>query len=212
MKKKISFSGILAVLLLFILQVTGILPTTEKNAPQQHTQHSNGIAPSVLSIEKVNLDDPPRLKKIAVENIRNVDGDTFAFYIHNKEFKLRLLMVDTPESVKPDLPIQPFGKEASSFTKNKLKNEDVSIVFDKGQVKDKYGRYLAYVYTGDEMLQIALLKAGLGIVRYVNVGGDSYVDELMKAQNFAQQKSLGVWHEKNYISKKNNGYYQYNVR
>ncbi|MDT2740412.1 MULTISPECIES: thermonuclease family protein [Enterococcus] len=212
MKKKISLGSILIVLLLFFLQVTGILPNTEKKQSQADVPHNTTTTTKHVAIEAVDLDNPPRLEKITVLRIRNVDGDTFAFYVHDKEYKLRLLMVDTPESVKPNLAVQPFGKEASAFTKDKLANGDISIVFDKGEIKDSYGRYLAYVYVKDEMLQTALLKAGLGIVRYVNAGGDSYVNELLAAQKSAQSMQLGVWQEKNYVVKKSNGYYQYNER
>lgn len=208
MKKKISFGGILTVLVVVILQVTGILPFDHELTSQetQTTVTSN----QQLSLENVDLNNPPRFKKIAVNNIRNVDGDTFAFYFHQKEYKLRLLMVDTPESVKPGMKVQPFGKEASDFSKEMLKKGNVSLVFDKGSIKDSYGRYLAYVYIGDEMLQTALLKAGLGIVRYVNAGGDSYVSKLMTAQELAQKNKRGVWQKENYVVKKKNGYYQYN--
>ncbi|EOT43512.1 MULTISPECIES: thermonuclease family protein [Enterococcus] len=210
MKKKISVGGILTVLLLIVLQFTGILPR-QGDQLQKEAQQTTATT-AAQPIENVDLNDPPRFKKIAVTDIRNVDGDTFAFYSNQKEYKLRLLIVDTPESVKPGMNVQPFGKEASAFTKKMLKKEAISIVFDKGAVRDNYGRYLAYVYVGDEMLQTALLKEGLGIVRYVNTGGDSYIDELITAQAVAQKAKRGVWQEENYVVKKKNGFYQYNEK
>lgn len=57
---------------------------------------------------------------------RVVDGDTLvAKNDNNKELKVRLIGVDTPETVKPDTPVQAYGKEASDYTKAQLTNKDV---------------------------------------------------------------------------------------
>lgn len=161
-------------------------------------------------IADIDLTDPPRFEKIVVEDIKSVDGDTFAFRSRGKTFKLRLLMVDTPESVKVDTPVMPFGKEASEYTAKQLEKKTVSLVFDKGAVKDKYNRYLAYVYVGEDLLQNLLLENGLGIVRYVNSGGDSYLKELLAAQQIAKEQKIGVWSLKDYVYETETSYFRYN--
>lgn len=174
------------------------------------TYDSSKITENQQAIEEIDLTDPPRFEQLVVSSIRSVDGDTFAFSIGEKEYKLRLLMVDTPESVKKDTPVQPYGKEASDFTKQQLANHQVSLVFDNGDIVDNYGRLLAYVYVDGDSLQELLLENGLGIVRYVNEGGDSYLDELLSAQAMAQENQLGVWKDESYVIQMKNGYYRYN--
>ncbi|SUM72075.1 thermonuclease [Staphylococcus saccharolyticus] len=51
---------------------------------------------------------------------RVVDGDTFVAQRNNKDIKVRLIGIDTPETVKPNTPVQPYGKEASNYTKKHL--------------------------------------------------------------------------------------------
>ena len=77
-----------------------------------------------------------------------VDGDTFDVADDaGTKYRVRLIGADTPETVKPNTPIQPYGPEASEFTKRKIaeaKNR-VRLAFD-GDELDKYGRNLAMVY------------------------------------------------------------------
>lgn len=203
MRKKVT--SFLTVLIVAIVGVWQWLDTSDQTA----TTNQEQIVEKQRSVEEVDLTDPPRFEKIAVSSLRSVDGDTFAFYT-DKEYKLRLLMVDTPESVKKGMSVQPFGKEASEFTKEQLAKGNVSLVFDEGDVADNYGRLLAYVYVGENSLQEELLKEGLGIVRYVNKGGDSFVDQLLTAQEVAQKEKIGVWSQENYVTQMKNGYYRYN--
>ena len=58
---------------------------------------------------------------------------------------VRLIGVDTPETVKPDTPVQCFGERASHFTKRRLTGRRVRLVFGVER-RDIYGRLLAYVY------------------------------------------------------------------
>lgn len=219
MKKKSTTLGSILVLAL-IVAVYLFIPSSNTNEPAKNTQtqsqvevlEETKVQQSTIKhqIADVDLADPPRFEKIAVDDIRSVDGDTFAFRSRGKNFKLRLLMVDTPESVKEDTPVMPFGKEASEFTAAQLEKGQVSLVFDKGSVKDKYDRYLAYVYVGDDLLQNLLLENGLGIVRYVDAGGDSYLQELLTAQKIAEDQKIGVWSRKDYVYKTKTSYYRFN--
>ncbi len=90
---------------------------------------------------------------------RVVDGDTLLMQDHKR---LRLMGVDTPETVKEDTPVQPWGPEATQFTREFVGdgNSDVRLQFDRERT-DRFGRYLAYVWVGDRMLNEELLRAGL---------------------------------------------------
>lgn len=85
----------------------------------------------------------PEPTKALVSNV--VDGDTIDVAIDGKKTRVRLLWVDTPETVHPRKPVEKFGKEASDFTKNTLTNHIVWLTFDHEPV-DHYGRRLAYIW------------------------------------------------------------------
>ncbi len=72
-----------------------------------------------------------------------MDGDTFIANQNGKEIKVRLIGVDTPETVKPNTPVQPFGKKTPNYSKKTLTNQD-HLEYDK-EKQDRYGRTLAYV-------------------------------------------------------------------
>ncbi len=74
--------------------------------------------------------------------------------------RVRYIGVDTPESVKPDTPVQCYGKEAAAANKRLLDQKFVTIVFDEEHY-DRYGRTLGYVYLDKkQMVNAALLRDG----------------------------------------------------
>src|SRR4051812_3461469 len=75
----------------------------------------------------------------AFKVLRTIDGDTIEVEQDGKAVKVRLIGVDTPETVHPSKPVEAFGKEASKFTANLLKGESVYLEFNKDKT-DKYGR------------------------------------------------------------------------
>ena len=86
-----------------------------------------------------------------------VDGDTLvANNSQHEQIKVRLIGVDTPETVKPNTPVQPYGKEASDFSKEHLTDKDVFLEYDK-EKEDRYGRTLAYVWLDKETMFNELL-------------------------------------------------------
>ena len=90
---------------------------------------------------------------------RVVDGDTII--LSNGE-KVRLIGVDTPETVRPNTPVEYYGKEASAFTKKMVEGQPVKLEYDLQQ-RDKYGRLLAYVYLMDgTFLNAEIIKQGYG--------------------------------------------------
>lgn len=124
--------------------------------------------------------------------VRCVDGDTFAY----GDRKIRLLAVDTPESVKPNHPVEPYGEEASEYTCQLLKNADnIEFKKDKGNEVDKYGRDLAWVYLDGELLQKLLIENGYAEIKYVQKStvDKSILKELEKAQEKAKTEKIRIW-------------------
>lgn len=88
-----------------------------------------------------------------VEVTRVVDGDTIEVRLGGRSEDVRLIGVDTPETVKPDTPVQCFGERASHFTKRQLTGRRVRLVFGVER-RDVYGRLLAYVYLANSTLPV----------------------------------------------------------
>lgn len=106
-----------------------------------------------IKLKAVNL--------VKVKVLRVVDGDTFKCMIDGKEQTVRLIGVDTPESVNPKEEKNTVeGKIASEYTKRYLENRDVELEYDI-QKADKYGRILAYVWNGDTLFNFKLIRDGI---------------------------------------------------
>lgn len=95
-----------------------------------------------------------------VRVVRVIDGDTFVASIDGERKKVRILSIDTPESVKRNTPVECYALKASHFTKQRLSGETVKLVFDVDR-KDKYGRVLAYVELNGQDFGERLIKRGL---------------------------------------------------
>jgi micrococcal nuclease len=77
--------------------------------------------------------------------LRVVDGDTIRVRVEGHTERVRYIGVDTPESVKPGMPVQCFAKRASAANAALVAGRSVRLVSDVEQ-RDRYGRLLAYVY------------------------------------------------------------------
>ncbi len=88
--------------------------------------------------------------------LRVVDGDTL---LMEGNFRVRLLGVDTPETKHPTLGVQPLGPEAAEFARRFVDGQPVTLRFDRER-RDRYHRWLAYVYRDDRCLNEELIRAG----------------------------------------------------
>ncbi|HAR6087022.1 TPA: thermonuclease family protein [Staphylococcus pseudintermedius] len=154
------------------------------------------IAIVVLIFQYINGDGPFKKSSTDVRGEsylvkRVIDGDTIIIDKDGQDERVRLIGVDTPETVKPNTPVQPYGKAASNFTKKHLTNQRVRLEYDR-EPKDKYGRTLAYVWLGDEMFNVKLAKEGLARVKFYPPN-DKYRILIEQAQKEAQKKQLNIW-------------------
>ena len=130
-----------------------------------------------------------------------VDGDTARFILNKEEIKVRFIGIDTPESVKPNTEVEPYGKEASNYTCKKLKNAK-KIVLEYEEKKDKidrYGRYLAYVFVDDKLLEELIVKNGYANLKYIN-SNYKYYDELIKAEEIAKKNKKNIYSDDEYVN------------
>ncbi len=127
-------------------------------------------------------------------SLRVIDGDTVDVLFGTGRERVRLLGIDTPESVDPRHAVECFGKEASERTSQLLRRGTrVRLVRDV-EARDKYGRLLAHVYRLDDDSHINLTLVQEGYARILTIppnGAD--VAELTAAANEARAAKRGLW-------------------
>ncbi|GAB4079947.1 hypothetical protein GCU67_00835 [Modestobacter muralis] len=121
-----------------------------------------------------------------------VDGDTIDVLYKGEVDRVRLLNVNTPETVDPDKPVECMGPEASDYLKSRLPaGTEVRLERDK-ETKDGYGRYLAAVFLGDELVNAEIARQGLGVAMSV-APNTKYLAPVQQAQVEAQQAGRGLY-------------------
>lgn len=132
-------------------------------------------------------------KEIKVTLNKCVDGDTAYFNHQDKIMKVRFLAIDTPETKHPTKQVENYGSEASSYTCKRLTTANSIILkSDSNASKDKYGRYLFWVFTDGDLLQEQLVNKGYAKVAYL-YDEYLYTDLLLEGQAKAQNQKLGIW-------------------
>lgn len=123
-----------------------------------------------------------------------VDGDTIDVLMDGKTERVRLLGINTPESVDPRRPVECFGREASAKAKEWLDGRSVRLEYDESQDRrDKYGRLLAYVYRDDGFFyNLEIIKAGYAY-EYTYFLPYEFQAEFKAAQKDAETKERGLW-------------------
>ena len=126
--------------------------------------------------------------------VRAVDGDTIDVRIRGTTERVRLIGIDTPETKKPNTPVQCYGPEASAFTEQALPpGESVVLVRDR-EARDDYGRLLAYVYRATDGLFVNLDLATRGLARPLTIApNDAHAAEFVAAARAAEAADLGLW-------------------
>lgn len=125
-----------------------------------------------------------------------VDGDTFRVSINGKEETVRLIGMNTPESVDPRKPVECFGLQASNKAKNLLAGKKVSLEADPTQgERDKYSRLLRYAYleTGTSFNKL-MISEGYAY-EYTYGTPYKYQKEYKQAQAEAKAAKRGLWAE-----------------
>lgn len=135
-----------------------------------------------------------------------VDGDTIKILVGKEEKTVRMLAIDTPESVHPTKGVEYYGKEASNYTCETVKNaKKIEIEYDNNSDKtDKYDRLLVWIFVDGKLLQKDLVEKGYAKVAYL-YDDYKYTKELENAQELTSAKEIGIWNEeeKNKYEKNN---------
>lgn len=135
---------------------------------------------------------------------RVVDGDTIEVQITGRTEgpgageasvgsiqKVRMIGIDTPESVRPGTPVECFGREASAAAKALLEGQEVHLVKDVEET-DRYDRLLRYVYLGEEMANARLIANGYATA-YTYPPNVRWSEMFVQLEREARQANRGLW-------------------
>ncbi|MBI1349685.1 MAG: nuclease [Actinomycetales bacterium] len=156
-----------------------------------------GSAPAAPSVAADLVPQGPVVEHVPVDRV--VDGDTVRVLLDGRSVSVRMIGINSPESVKPGSAVECYGPEASDFAKSLLTGMTVTLEFDDSQGRtDRYDRTLAYVWRElpDGTLRLFNLEsiAG-GFAEERQYGSRAYAWRLVFAdeQRRARQDARGLW-------------------
>ncbi|MEI7620273.1 MAG: thermonuclease family protein [Candidatus Falkowbacteria bacterium] len=129
------------------------------------------------------------------EVVKVVDGDTITVIVDGKKIGIRMIGLDTPETVDPRKKVQCFGREASDKSKELLSGKKVRLESDDTQGdKDKYDRLLRYVFLEDGTLfNKWMIENGFGFEYTYDSNPYKYQFDFQAAENLARENNRGLW-------------------
>ncbi|MCB1188459.1 thermonuclease family protein [bacterium] len=130
------------------------------------------------------------------EIARVVDGDTIKVLIEGKAVSVRIIGLDTPETVHPAKPVEYFGREATQRARELLDGHSVYLLPDQGDElqKDRYGRLLAHVWRDDGLLfAFEMIVDGYAFDYPKYPFREDYMELYAEAEEYARDNGLGLW-------------------
>lgn len=126
--------------------------------------------------------------------VRVVDGDTVVLSFDGRDERVRLIGIDTPESVDPNRPVECLGPEASAFTKSLLPDGTKVIVERDVEARDDYGRLLGYITRLDDGMFVNLEIVRRGFAQPLTIPPNvAYSKDFVAAASHARDDNLGLW-------------------
>ncbi len=126
--------------------------------------------------------------------LRVIDGDTIDVTIGGRRERVRLIGIDTPETKKPNTPVQCYGPEATAFTTSLLP-VGTELHLERDVVaRDDYGRMLAYVYNAGDGSFANMAIIQMGFARPLTIAPNSaHAGEFAEAARAADAADIGLW-------------------
>ena len=167
-------------------------------APNQSASPINTPSLAIATVPPVVVSNSTNstipVSAIKVKVLRVVDGDTIHVLLNNKDVTIRMIGIDTPETVDPRKPVQCFGKEASNHARQLLDGTTVYLEQDTSQGDyDKYNRLLSYIWMADGRLFNQVMIAEGYAFEYTYNLPYNYQTQFKSAQRNAQNQQIGLW-------------------
>ena len=172
--------------------------STNSSVTNNEDKESNAVATSQSTKNTDNLASDKK-NRIPVTLTKTVDGDTIKVMYKGKEETVRYLLIDTPESKKPNTCVQPYAEKASERNKQLVNSGRLTLEFEKSE-RDKYDRLLAYVFVNGISVQETLLKEGYARVAYIYEPPYKYLSKYEKAEDIAQQQHTNIWSQSGLVT------------
>lgn len=134
-------------------------------------------------------DNMPLSSKGAFRVTRVLDGDTIV--LDNGE-TVRLIGVDAPEIHHPEIPVQRFGQEAAEFLRRFAEGFECILEYEPGDIRDQYGRLLAYVFIGGRLANAEMIRRGYAYA-YTRFPFRRQT-EFIAMEREAREHQYGLWH------------------
>ena len=170
-KKNLSLSGLIIVVAIAAIQATGVFEGTQEHLQQKTITSQPGL----------------------YEVTRFTDGDTLTVNMNGVQEKIRMIGIDTPETHKPNSPVQCYGPAASAYTKELIGTQKVRLESDPQSTnRDRYDRLLRYVYLPDGTLVAEkVIRNGYGFAytQFPFTKKDAFV----RAEQDAEKAQAGLW-------------------
>ena len=127
--------------------------------------------------------------------IKVIDGDTIQVLVGGKKETVRLIGIDTPDTVDPKMEVECFGKEASDKMKSLLNDKSVVLKNDPNvSERDKYGRLLRYIFLKDDTnVNKLMIQEGYAHEYTYESNPYKYQSEFRLAEKKAQDQKKGLW-------------------
>lgn len=190
-------TGLMVLVALLVCAVVGTDSQVRTDSDAGSWKHTQSISVSKDEDTKANdlteqrSEAEPKEETYKVVSV--VDGDTIKVEYEGKTTSVRLIGVNTPETVDPRKDVECFGKEASQFLKDKLEGKTVTMEADSTQSdRDKYSRLLRYIYLDGEDVNLALIENGYGYEYTYNVPYAKQ-EQYKGAQAAASDNKRGLW-------------------
>lgn len=191
--------GISAIILFILIGLTAEPTTQEELNPSDNQQQfeenrfQENIAAEDEVAPAVALTQTPNATLYSVTQV--VDGDTIKVLMDNQTETIRLIGLDTPETVDPRKTVQCFGQEASAKAKELLTGKNVVLEADSTQgERDKYGRLLRYAFLEDGTLfNKLMISEGYAHEYTYNSNPYKYQADFQAAEKEARENGRGLW-------------------
>jgi len=196
-----GYKWLIALGVIFVL--SSVFSGNNPSVSQERILNTAGVKNLNNEVESISISKEQKPDGIAVSTnsttnlydvVKVVDGDTLDVRINGTVERLRLIGINTPETVDPRKPVECFGIEASNKAKTVLAGKKVSLEADSSQdERDKYGRLLRYVFLEDGTnFNLMMVRDGFAY-EYTYETPYKYQKEFKSAQKDAQTQKLGLW-------------------